>query len=356
MSSVTFNNKKSPFFRALKAKVDSYFADNQVKISGNRKLHIKSFIQVSCAVLTYITLVFFNPGTLISIFLCALFGANLAVLGFNVMHEGGHASFSKYKWINRVSAYSLNFMGGNAYFWKLKHNAAHHTFTNIEGADSDIEVKYLMRLSDSQPRFWFHKFQDKYWFILYGVSYIAWVYYQDFTKYFTGKIAEWDERKTMIFKEHAIFWLTKILYTIIYIVVPILMLGFWKALIGYVIAGFVCGLCIATVFQLAHVVESTQFPTPDAESNKIETEWAIHQVATTANFGTKSKLLYWLLGGLNFQVEHHLFPKISHVHYPKISQFVKETCEQFNVPYLEYSSAQKALASHLHHIKRLGRA
>jgi linoleoyl-CoA desaturase len=134
------------------------------------------------------------------------------------------------------------------------------------------------------------------------------------------------------------------------------MVGFVKALIGFLIITFICGLFISVVFQLAHIVEGTHFPQPDTESNKIEQEWAIHQVSTTANFATKSKIVSWLLGGLNFQVEHHLFPRVSHIHYPKINQFVKETCQEFNIVYLEHATVLKAFRSHLLHIKKLGRA
>jgi linoleoyl-CoA desaturase len=132
------------------------------------------------------------------------------------------------------------------------------------------------------------------------------------------------------------------------------MLGPLYALTGYAIVTFICGLFISIVFQLAHVVEGTLFPAPNDQTNKIEQEWAIHQVSTTANFSTKNKFLSWLLGGLNFQVEHHLFPKVSHVHYPAINKLVKETCREFNIRYLEYPSVSKAFRSHLAHIKKLG--
>ena len=132
------------------------------------------------------------------------------------------------------------------------------------------------------------------------------------------------------------------------------MLGFGSALLGFSIMMFVCGLSIAVIFQMAHVVEGTSFPIPNAETSKIEQEWAIHQVETTANFGTGNKVLSWLIGGLNFQVEHHLFPKISHVHYPAINKLVKETCKEFDIKYLEYPNLFSAFCSHIVHIKKMG--
>jgi len=356
MSKITFNNKQSPFFKALKEKVDEYFSQNGIHKAGNRKLLYKSILQVASALILYVILVFFTPGILVSVLLCALLGMNMAVIGFNVMHEGGHQTFSRHQWLNHISAYSLNVLGGNSYFWKIKHNVNHHTYTNIEGLDSDIDVQPFMRLHSDQPRYWFHRFQHYYWLALYSVSYLAWIFKDDFEKYFTGRVAAHAESRKLDLKEHFVFWITKITYLFFYLGLPIMMVGFLKALVGFIIITCVCGLFIGIVFQLAHVVEGTQFPVPDKDSNKVEQEWAIHQISTTANFATHNRTISWLLGGLNFQVEHHLFPRISHVHYPHISKFVKETCREFNIAYLEYPSMIKAFQSHLMHIKRLGNA
>ena len=356
MSKVTFNNAQSPFFKTLKEKVDDYFTANRLHPAGNSRLLLKSLFQVATAIALYVTLVFFTPTPWLAVLLCSMFGLNLALIGFNIMHEGGHASFSKHKWLNTTSAYFLNVLGGNTYFWKIKHNVNHHTFTNIEGMDSDIDVQPFMRLHEQQPRYWFHKFQHLYWVFLYGISYIIWVFYHDFEKYFSGKIAYGADPKPLETKEKVVFWLTKVFYVGVYLVLPVIMVGWLPALLGFLIATFVCGLAISVVFQLAHVVETTHFPEAGTENIVIEQEWAIHQVSTTANFATRNPVVSWFLGGLNFQVEHHLFPRVSHIHYPQISKIVKETCREFNVSYLEYPSMTKAFLSHLLHIRNLGRA
>jgi len=355
MSKISFNNKENPFFTSLKAKVNAYFSDNKIHTSGNRKLYTKSIIQLVSAISLYITLVFFTPVIWLALILCFILGINLAVIGFNIMHEGGHQSFSNHKWLNTAGAYFLNILGGNTFFWKIKHNINHHTYTNIEGMDSDIDVKPFMRLHENQSRLWIHKYQHIYCFLLYGISYFVWIFWDDFVKYFTGEIAAGQRRKLEL-KEHAIFWFTKLMYVSVYIVLPVYIIGLVPTLVGFAMINFGCGLSIAIVFQLAHVVEGTSFPTPDLHSNKIEQEWAIHQINTTANFSTNSKFISWMLGGLNFQVEHHLFPRISHIHYPVINQFVKETCNEFNVNYLEYKTMLNAINSHVMHIKMLGKA
>lgn len=354
MSKISFENNQSPFFRSLKEKVDNYFTNNKIHTSGNLKLYTKGIIQVSFAIGLYITLVFFTPGTLASIILCTLLGLNLGVIGFNIMHEGGHMCFSSHKWLNNVAGYFLNILGGNIYYWKIKHNINHHTYTNIKGMDADIELEPFMRLHVEQRHRKFHRFQHIYAFFLYGVSYLVWIFFEDFNKYFSKKATKVSKPQQIEHKEHVIFWLSKIAYISMYIILPAFMLGFVKTLIGFIIIAFVCGLSISIVFQLAHVVEDTHFPMPCVKSNKIEQEWAIHQINTTANFSTKNKLVSWLLGGLNFQVEHHLFPRISHIHYPKINQFVRETCTEYNVRYIEYDSIFSAFRSHLAHIKKLG--
>jgi linoleoyl-CoA desaturase len=356
MLKYTFDSAKSTFFKNLKTKVDAYFVNKKLHPAGNGKLYIKSALQVLSAVLLYTILVFFTPGSVVSILLCIILGLNLAVIGFNIMHEGGHQTFSKYAWVNQVSAYFLNVLGGNTHYWKIKHNINHHTYTNVEGMDSDIDVKPFMRLHEAQPLHSYHRFQHLYWVLLYGISYLAWVFYEDFEKYCSGKVSPNNEQKRLSFKEHVIFWFTKMMFIAVYMIVPIITVGWLSWLVGFLIITFTCGVAISIVFQLAHVIEGTQFHVAGASESKDKQEWALHQITSTANFATSNRYLHWLLGGLNFQIEHHLFPRISHIHYPAISLLVKEACHESNIAYNEYSSMFKAIGSHLLHLRRLGRA
>ena len=354
MLKVSFNNKNSAFFNILKEKVDAYFKSNNISQTGNYKLYFKTVFLLLTGAALYTLLVFFTPTAWVSIPLCCLFGVNLAAIGFNIMHDGAHGSFSQKPWVNDLMGYSLNAMGGSVYLWKHKHNINHHSFTNIEGMDDDIDIKPWIRVHADQKKYWYHRFQHIYWVGLYGVTYLLWIFVQDFTKYFTGKIGGSKFHK-MDVKEHIIFWVSKVLYVAAFIIVPLYTVGLVATVIGYLVISFVCGFIIAIVFQLAHIVENAQFSTPDKEVFKIDELWAVHQVKTTANFATKSKIVSWFTGGLNFQIEHHLFPRISHIHYPKISQFVRETCEQFNITYLEFPTVLSAVRSHVVHLKHVGR-
>ena len=353
MVKIKFNNKLSPFHDALIARAEAYFKNNNLRQTGNFKLYLKTIVLGTALVANYITLVFFTPPGWVAIILCALLGVTFATIGFNVMHDGAHGSYSTKKHTNNIMAFSLNLMGGSAYIWKIKHNIIHHSFTNIEGVDDDIDVSPMMRLNDQQPRYWFHRFQHIYGFVLYGLSYFSWIFYMDYMKYFRGKIGEIPLRK-MDISEHFGFWFSKIMNLVIFLIIPIYFVGWVDTLIGYSIALFVTGLLIAVVFQLAHIVDTTTFPQPNEQTQKIEQEWALHQVETTANFATHNKFVSWMVGGLNFQVEHHLFPRISHVHYPEISKLVRDTCAEFNVHYIEYPTVLSAVKAHLRHLKYLG--
>lgn len=357
MSKVKFINNQPVFFNTLRERIDSYFKQNQIKSTGDFRLYSKTIILLTTMVGIYTWLVFFTPPTFLALILCGVLGLNFATIGFNVMHDGAHGSYSKKGWVNECMAYTLNMMGGSSYMWKLKHNVNHHSFTNIEGVDDDIDIKPFIRVHAEQKGYWFHRFQHIYSLLLYGLTYLFWIYFRDFTKYFSGKIAAETKLKKMNLKEHFIFWTSKVIYTFIFLVIPVMQLGLVNTLIGYGVMVFVTGVILAVVFQLAHVVESTEFvaPTTDDEK-KIETEWAVHQIKTTANFATDNKVVNWMLGGLNFQVEHHLFPRISHVHYPKINKIVKQTCREFNINYLEFPTMSSAVKSHLLHLKRVGAA
>ncbi|MBE8712673.1 fatty acid desaturase family protein [Sphingobacterium hungaricum] len=351
-SHVKFNNINTFFSKALREKIQNYFIVTSKDKTGGRKLYLKSAILLASLVTLYSILVFIHPHWIVGVSMCILLGINFAAIGFNIMHDAGHNSFSKNSRVNSIFSYSLNLLGGNIYFWKLKHNIAHHTYTNIEGEDHDIEIKF-MRIHPDQEIKKHHRYQKFYFLILYGISYFAWVFYQDYEKYFRQKMSKNSPIFNFPLKERIIFWISKIIHLIIFLIIPILHVGLFPTLVGISISYIVCGVCLAVVFQLAHVVESTQFKT--IEAHKVEDEWMIHQIQSTANFATKNKFLSWLLGGLNFQVEHHLFPKISHVHYPAINKIVKETCDQFSVKYAEYETLGGAFISHVKVIERMSK-
>jgi linoleoyl-CoA desaturase len=355
MTKLSFNNKNNAFYTSLKASVEQYFTSEKIKKTGNWKLYAKTGILIPGALVIYVSLLAFHMPIVLSILLCGLLGLVLASIGFNVMHDACHGSYSTRGWLNTVMGLSLNALGGNAFIWKFKHNIIHHTYTNVDGIDDDIAKSPLMRQCPSQKWMPAHRFQHIYVLGVYAISSIAWVTLLDFIKYFSRKIVSTPLQK-MNGKEHLIFWLSKILYVIFYVLIPAYFVGWGPWAIGYACMHITMGLTLAIVFQLAHVVEHAEFVyIEENDSKKLEEEWAVHQVKTTANFAPKNKLISWYVGGLNFQIEHHLFPRISHVHYPAISKIVKQTCQEFGIAYHEFPTMGQAIASHFRMIWQLGR-
>jgi linoleoyl-CoA desaturase len=349
---ITFNNKSAPFMAALNEKVNTYFSGNQIAKTGNWKIFTKSLVLFPTHIALYVLMVSLHFGSVYNVIAAILLGFTSALIGFNAMHDGSHGSYSKNKTVNLLMGYSLNLLGGEAYFWRTKHNVLHHTYTNISGLDDDIEKHPLFRFCKQQERRWFHRFQHLYWIFLYPLSSIFWIYIGDYKKYFSGKIIGEYKYPKMNLAEHITFWITKIANLFLFIVLPIYTIGLMPALVCFFTMHFVLSVTLTIVFQLAHAVEKTSFGS--IEEGNIEKEWAVHQIETTADFAPQSRLLAWLLGGLNFQVEHHLFPKISHVHYPALNKFIKETCLQFNITYIENRTFFGAFRSHILYLKKLG--
>lgn len=355
MPKVTYNNKNATFFPSLKKAVDDYFVTNNLKKTGNWKLYTKTIVLLVTAAALYISLMVVPMSGWAAIGLSILFGITLAGIGFDVMHDACHGSYSSKKWVNELLGLTLNALGGNAFFWKQKHNIIHHTYTNIDGVDDDIAKSPMIRHCDTQKWVPAHKYQHIYLPFLYMLGSIFWIMIKDPITYASKKVYTTALPK-MDTKEHIIFWVSKILYVGFYMVLPIYLFGFVNWLTCFLIMHFALGFTLSIVFQLAHVVEETEFTYVDAsDTTHIENEWAIHQIKTTANFAPKSKIINWYVGGLNFQVEHHLFPRISHVHYPAISSIVAAKCEEFGITYNSIPKMSTAVTSHFRFIKSMGK-
>jgi len=353
MSKVKFNNSSHLFFQSVKNSVDAYFKNKQLKKTGNWKLYSKALILIPFSIALYGYLLLGNYSGISGILLSILFGLTLVCIAFNVMHDACHGSYSSKKWVNGFMGLSMNALGSNAFIWKIKHNIIHHTYTNIDGIDDDIANGPLLRLCSTQKWMPIHRFQFLYMFILYGVSTLAWMMGTDFYKYFSKKIHTTPINKIDL-REHLIFWFSKLLYGFFYVALPIYFIGWQSWLIGFLIIHFTMGLVLSIVFQLAHVVEKTSFDTVAEDQKVIESEWAVHEVKTTADFAAQNKIISWFVGGLNFQIEHHLFPQISHVHYLAISKIIRQQCKLFGLPYNYYPSMTQAIYSHVRLMKKLG--
>ncbi|MFY8187629.1 MAG: fatty acid desaturase family protein [Flavobacterium sp.] len=352
----TFSKQDSlKFFRTLNTRVNNYFKENNIKKTGNWKLHLKTIVMFSIFLTPFFFLLALEMPLWTYLLLNIVIGIGMAGVGMNVMHDGNHGSYSTKPWLNKIMGGSIYILAGNVYNWQVQHNVLHHTYTNIHGHDEDLDAGRVMRFTKQAPWKRFHKFQHYYSVLLYGLLTFNWAITTDFQqmkRYLKRKLSYGE------FKKPSILWttlvITKVIYFSIWLVIPMVLgIAWWKVILGFFIMHYTAGVILSMVFQLAHVVEETDNPLPN-EEGEIEHTWAIHQLFTTANFAPKNWLVNYFTGGLNHQIEHHIFPNISHIHYNKIGQIVKETAKEFNLPYYEFKSTREALTSHFKHLKELG--
>jgi linoleoyl-CoA desaturase len=357
MSTLKFvDTKKSEFYSTVRKRVDEYFKTNNLSKNANGLMVFKSFFFIGGA-LSFYCLIMSNLFPVPIMFLFAiLMGMFSAFIGFNVCHDALHGSYSSNPLVNKLLGYTFNILGANDHVWSITHNIVHHTYTNIPEHDEDIEVAPgLIRLSPVDKLNKLQRYQHYYAFLLYGLASISWVLKKDYVKFFQKRIGYYDNSNPPRSAYFKLFFF-KGMYYFFSIILPLLVLNiaWWQFLIGYLCMHIARGLVLGLVFQLAHVVEGTDFPEANEEGN-IEEAWAVHQMHTTANFARKSFTASFLCGGLNMQIEHHLFPKICHVHYPAISEIVKSTAEEYHLPYIESKSFGLALASHFKTLRKFGK-
>ena len=187
IAKVTFRNNNNIFFQSLKKAVDDYFISSNQKKTGNWKLYSKAIILIPAAITIYIILLTGQMQLIPGLLLCALLGIVIGSIGFNVMHDSCHGAYSSKKWVNTLLGFSLNAIGGNAFFWKQKHNILHHTYTNIEGVDDDIAQSKLLRQSPTANWMPIHRYQHIYLTLAYSLTMFMWVGVRDFEKYFKHK-------------------------------------------------------------------------------------------------------------------------------------------------------------------------
>jgi linoleoyl-CoA desaturase len=350
------DTKRSEFFATVRNRVDNYFSENSISKNANAAMWGKTIFFLSGLVILYALIISNQFSPLVMLLLSILLGMFAAFIGFNVCHDAIHGAFSKNSKINNALGLVFNVIGANAYVWSITHNVVHHTYTNIPGHDEDIEVAPgLIRLSPEDKQTKIQRYQHYYAFLLYGLASLMWVLKKDYVKFFQKKIGNTDNSKHSRKEIFNLFFFKAVYYTL-FIVIPLLVLDvtWWQFVIGFVAMHLAEGLVLGLVFQLAHVVEGTDFPLPN-ESGNIEEAWAIHQMRTTANFACNSQLAHFLCGGLNMQIEHHLFPKICHIHYPAIGKIVKDTAAEFGLPYIENKTFGDALVSHYKTLKKFGK-
>jgi linoleoyl-CoA desaturase len=346
------------FFNDLRVAVKEYFEKQQVSKYGNWNLTAKSALMGSLYFVPYFLMIFGLVHSPFVMLLCwVVMGIGMAGVAMSFMHDANHGSVSSNQTLNAVLSKSIFLLGGFPANWKYQHNVLHHGYTNIEGHDDDIEPVGILRFSPHKPLRKIHKLQYLYAWFFYGLLTLSWVTIKDFNQF-----VKYRRQNGYITKhttaQQLLTWLVlnKVAYYIIFVVLPLIFIpiAWYWIVLSFLAMHFLASLILSTVFQTAHVVPTSQFPVGDADGN-VENHWAVHQLLNTTNFSPRSSVFSWLIGGLNYQVEHHLFPTISHVHYKKISSLVKQTAQKHQLPYYVQDNFFVAIRSHIKMLKMLGR-
>jgi linoleoyl-CoA desaturase len=274
------------------------------------------------------------------------------------MHDSNHGAYSENKVVNQFLGSVLNILGGYSRNWRIQHNILHHTYTNLEGLDEDIDAGVLLRMTPNKPHHSFHRFQHLYAWFLYMIMNLFWVTVKDFRQLIRYEKTDMLRKEKVTLKKAV--WelsLLKVVYVAYIIVLPLLFanVAWYHVILGFVLMHMMAGLGLACIFQPAHVMETSTFPEP-TPARKMEDSWAVHQLLNTTNFCPGSKVTAWFIGGLNYQIEHHLFPQICHIHYPKISAIVAETAREYNLPYNVQKTFFHAILEHGRMLKVLGKS
>jgi linoleoyl-CoA desaturase len=356
-TSYRFDRKRNAdFYKELRTRVNGYFTDNNLSHNANAAMVLKTVVLILMYFVPYVMLLTgMVTATAPFLGLWLIMGLGAAGIGFSIMHDANHGAYSTIPWINTILGNLMNVLGANSSIWKLQHNVLHHSFTNIDGADEDINAPFFLRFSPHQKLRPIHRYQHIYAWFLYGFMIILKVLYTDFVQAFHYRniqlVKTRKEFLTLITK----ISLWKVVYFGIFLALPMLVMPVspWMIVLGFFLMHYVVGMCMAVIFQAAHVMPETSFPAAPADGN-VENNWAVHQLMTTTNFAPNNRLLSWYIGGLNYQVEHHLFPNICHVHYRKISQIVRATAEEYGVPYHTIGRFREAIAEHARMLYMLG--
>ena len=346
---------KGLFTATLRKNVDDYFRKNGISQKGNWTILLKAFAMLALYFGPFIILLIFPMRNWMVFPISVIMGIGMSGIGMSVMHDAVHGSFSNFTWLNKLFGTSMYFIGGNTFNWKVQHNLLHHTYTNIEGVDEDIDPKGMLRLSPRSQLKKIHRYQHIYAFFLYALMTLSRTVNEFKQLYRYNKKGLTRQQGSSPKKEMIKLTITKMAYIGVFLILPIIIAPFswWIIVLGFVTMHFTAGVFMTIVFQMAHLVEEAEQPLLNSQG-AIDNDWAIHELETTANFSRKSRIFAWMIGGLNYQVEHHLFPYISHIHYKDISPIVKQTALEFGVRYNENQTFFGAIGSHIRMLRKLG--
>lgn len=349
-------NHNVDFYKTLQKRVRAYFKENQVSRYADWRMVLKTIVMISLYLVPFVLLLTVLESSWLIFLMWVIMAIGMSGIGLSIMHDANHGAYSKNKKVNNFLGYVMFLVGGSDAMWRIQHNVLHHTYTNVTGMDDDIDPGKVMRFSPHEKRYKMHKYQHWYAWLLYGMMTILWMTVKDFKQLHRYKKMGLTQTQSASFaKLYATTVITKIAYHSVFLVLPLIVSAapWYVTILGFLTMHYITGIILGLIFQPAHVVPTSNYPLPD-DSGNIKADWAVSQLLNTANFAPKSGWFSWFVGGLNFQIEHHLFPNVCHIHYKKLSKIVKKTAEEYNLPYHSQKTWVKAIAVHGQMLKKLG--
>jgi linoleoyl-CoA desaturase len=357
MQNIRYSKQNLDFTAELRNSVNEYFNINNIQPYGNQKIYLKTIFMTTLYLAPFILMISGGITSVLLVLACWIaMGFGMSGLGMVTMHDANHGTFSKHKWVNRLFGNSMYLLGGYPPNWRYQHNTLHHGFTNIEGHDEDIAPLGILRLSPHRPLKKIHRYQHIYGWLLYSLMTFSWIIAKDFKRFkkykqMGAKLSNKRKSKSLLVD----IILSKVLYYSVFLVIPLLTIpvSWYWVVGGFLLMHFTSGLVLSSIFQTAHVVPTSEYPVPD-KNGELNNNWAVHQLYTTCNYAPKSTIFSWLIGGLNYQVEHHLFPNISHIHYRDIAKIVQAKTKKYGLPYNVNKNFASAVWQHARMLKILG--
>lgn len=352
---ISSDTHQKQFAAALRKNVYDYFKDRGISTKGNAAMVIQTIVMLSIYIVPFVVVLTVPLSIGLAVLMAVLAGIGMAGIGMCIMHDAVHGSYSNKPWLNKLLGGTMYLLGSNVLNWKIQHNMLHHTYTNIEGYDMDIASKGPIRLSEYAPVRKIHRYQYIHAFFFYGLMTMSkltkdFVQLAEYSK--AGLTGQYSVSPRF---EYAKMVFVKALYLFVFIGLPVLFTPFtwWQVVIGFFIMHWTAGCILSTVFQMAHVVEGAKQLLPNKDG-VIEMEWVVHELQTTSDFARHNLFLNWYIGGLNFQIEHHLFPNIAHIHYRNIAPIVEKTAREFGFVYNIKPTFRNAFFSHIRRLRELG--
>jgi len=350
------------FYDAVVARVNAYFDKNHISPYANMAMWMKTVAMLLLYFLPYYFIVSSLTAGNAWLFFAFWFlmGLGMSGIGTSIMHDANHGTYSSNKKVNNFISHILELIGGYSVTWRIQHNVLHHTYTNVAGLDEDIEAMGLIRLSPNQPKRWHHRYQHIYAWFLYMIMTLFWMTAKDYLQVVRYKQHDLLVKQKVSLKQA--IWrisLYKLFYYAYIIVLPVLFSGmsWYLVVMGFLLMHFTAGLFLSCIFQPSHIMEASAFAMPIEINNRrqMEDSWAVHEVVNTTDFAPRNRILSWFVGGLNYQIEHHLFTGVCHVHYRKLAPIVRSAIADFGLPYHVQPTFLRALSEHAKMLKKLGR-